>query len=304
MSQNIPESFRIDFSGLGRDLPQEAVDRLLSQFLCAHGLHQLVLAFMGEVQCLYDAIIDMQERRTLYMARGGNMEALGRIVGQSRAPRQYSEAHFMAADRAAQGPDVKPAWSAYAPTGRYVTSDDTGYGMHILARIAKNHTLMASVPELENLTRMITGWPVSFDKTGPMQVSILVPQHLSLVFWNILTQARSDTRMDHKFMMPYPATLWFSHIIVNNPERPENLNWFCADRTNLQRCDRAPCAVGVPFPSPEDDGNWVSPDDSGGVTVYLPENWLCADRTTQQRPDIATCAVGVPIKQTGVFYGR
>lgn len=295
---SIPESFKIDFSPYRKDLILQAVERLLSQFECACGLKQFVLAFMGEAQCLYDALIDLQEKRTLYRAEGENLAAIGRIVGQAAVPKQYDVHHWMCADRPDQSPDNAPVWSVYAPTGLYMPSRDPEYTIDILARIAKNHTLTASVPELQRLVRMITDRTVSFDKTGPMQATLLVPQDLALVFWRLLTQARTDKRVDDMFMVPYPATFWFRTLYVHNPERPENLNWFCADRTNDQRCDRAPCVVGIELDTSGGEGGFVDPDpDYGGVTIYLPENWFRADSPNEQRADRALCAVGVPIRQ-------
>ena len=299
----IPERFKVDFSSARRDLIAEGIERLLSQFECACGLKQTVLAFMGEVQCLYDAVIDMEEGRTLYMAKGENLAALGRIVGQDALRRQYDASHWLTADRETRQPDSAPAWSVYAPAGMYVPSRETGFSLDILARIAKNHTFTASLPELQRLIHMITDATVSIDKTGPFEGTILVPQDLALEFWNLLTQARSNKRMDDMFMMPYPATFWFHTLHVHNPEKPENLNWFCADRANEQRVDRAPCIVGLSLADPGEGGNWVDADaDYSGVTIYLPENWLCADRNNEQRVDRAECAVGVPFKQ-GALHG-
>lgn len=48
-------------------------------------LRQLVAVFVGEVQELYDAVLDMQRGRTLYAAEAANLDALGRIVGEERA---------------------------------------------------------------------------------------------------------------------------------------------------------------------------------------------------------------------------
>ena len=295
----IPQKFQVDFTPYRRDLIQQAVERLLSQHHCACALKQLVLAFTGEAQCLYDALIDLQEQRTLYKAEGETLSAIGRIVGAERAAYQYDETRWMFADKEAQGPDAASAWCRYSPFGVFVPSDASTYKLNVLSRIVKNHALCASVPELQSLIHMITDEYVSFEKTGPMEITILVPGGLSPEAWYLLTQAYSDRRVDTRFLLPYPATLWFYTLVVFFPERPENLNWFCADRTNMQRCDRAPCAVGVRLTAPDDGSKYVDPDQGGVVTVYLPENWLCADRTNEQRPDFAQCAVGVPYRIGG-----
>ena len=303
----IPRKFEIDFSPYRKDLIARALSRMLGQHYDKCALKQFVLAIMGEVQVLYDALLDLQEQRTLYKAEGYNLEAIGRIVGEPRLPHHYDERHWMHADRPWQCPDTCRTWTRYAPVGVIIPARDPEYKWHILPRIVKNHTLAASVPELHHLTHMIMDQHVSWDKTGPMQVSVLVPASITPTFWNMLTYAGSDRRVDDMFLLPYPATLWFSAVIIFVPEGPEPGGWFCPDRTNHQRCDRARVAVGVPheWPKPE-DGNIVYPDPypegegGGAVTVYIPRNWLCPDRTNnQQRPDRADCAVGVPYKKQG-----
>lgn len=244
---SIPRKLKIDFSPYRKDLVTQALDRMLSQFIDACVLRQFVAAIMGEVQCLHDALIDLQEQRTLYMAEGENLAAIGRIVGEDDKGRHYSEEYWMFADRDAQCADRSPVWTLHAPTGAYVSSSDTGYTLDILSRIAKNHTLTASVPEIQRLTGMIMDTPVSFEKTGPMQVNVLVPAGLAQEFWDILTQARTNRRADDIFRMPYPATLWFDMMIVYYPDRPETSYWFCADRANEQRCDVSPCTAGIPI---------------------------------------------------------
>lgn len=95
---------------------------------------------------------------------------------------------------------------------------------------------------MERLTYLLTDSLVSYEKTGPMQVTVVVPSTISATAYNILTLSRTDQRADDAFGLPYPATLWFNGIVIYVPDK-----FFCADRTNEQRCDHAPCAVGVPY---------------------------------------------------------
>lgn len=238
----IPEFYKVDFTPYRKDLITQALNRMLEQHYDKCVLRQFVAAIMQEVQALYDAVIDMQEGRTLYEAEEYNLDALGRIVGESRAPYQYDESHWMFADREAQRPDDAPVWCVNAPFAAFLPVDDKQYRLNILARIMKNHTLVASIPEMERLTYLVTDSLVSYEKTGPMQVTVVVPSTISATAYNILIQARTDQRTDDAFMLPYPATLWFDGIIIYVPDK-----FFCADRANEQRCDRAPCAVGVPY---------------------------------------------------------
>jgi len=238
----IPASYKIDFSPYRKSLVEQALARLLSQHYDKCVLRQFVAAIMEEVDALYNALIDLQEFRTLYEATEYNLDALGRIEGEPRAPYQYDESKWMFADRDVQRPDNTAAWCLNAPFAAYLPVNDDQYRMNILIRIIKNHTLVASIPEIERLTQMATNTFISYEKTGPMQVRVLVPSNITATAWNILTQARTDMRADDIFMFPYPATLWFDATVIYVPD-----NWFCADRDNEQRCDHAPCAVGVPY---------------------------------------------------------
>ncbi len=238
----IPEHYKIDFSPYRKDLVEQALGRMLSQHFDKCVLRQFVAAVMREVQELYAAIIDMQEQRTLYQAAAENLSALGRIVGEPRAPYQYDESRYMFADRPHQRPDSSFVWCLGAPFSAFIPVEDEQYRMNILARIVKNHTLTGSIPELDRLTSLVTGTTVSYDKTGPMQVTVTVPADISGTNYTMLLLTRTDRRTDDAFMLPYPATLWFDKVVVHVPD-----NFFCAGRTNEQRCDRAPCAVGVPL---------------------------------------------------------
>ena len=238
----IPAFYKVDFSPYRKSLIEQALGRMLSQHYDKCVLRQFVAAIMLEVDELYDAIIDMQEQRTLYEAVEYNLDALGRIVGEPRAPYQYDESRWMFADREAQRPDRTVVWCLYAPFAAFLPVDDGQYRMNILYRIIKNHTLVASIPEIEYLTYLVAETLISYEKTGPMQVTVLVPSTISATAWNILTQAHSDMRADDIFVFPYPATIWFDGTVFYVPDP-----WFCPDRTNEQRCDQAHVAVGAPY---------------------------------------------------------
>ena len=238
----IPSTYKIDFSPHRKDLIEQALGRMLSQHYDKCVLRQFVAAIMQEVNELFDCLIDMQEMRTLFMAEAENLNAIGRIVGEPRAPYQYDESKWMFVDRERQRPDTTTVWCLNAPFAAFLPVADEQYRLNILIRIIKNHTLVASIPEIEKLTSMATGTLVSYDKTGPMQVMAIVPSDITATAWNLITQARTDMRADDIFAFPYPATLWFRGTVMYVPG-----NWFSPDRTNEQRCDQAHCAVGVPY---------------------------------------------------------
>ena len=195
-------------------------------------LRQLVAVFVGEVQELYDAVLDMQRGRTLYAAEAANLDALGRIVGEERAPYQYSDSHWFAFDRMGQAWDSTPWWCRDAPLVECIPAEDPVYRTNILTRIIANHTLVASVPELDGLIRLVAGNSVSFEKTGPMQVRLIAPSTISTTNLVKLTTAVTTRRVDDEYAVPYPATLHVSGYIVFVP-----VSFFSFDKSNAQRWD-------------------------------------------------------------------
>lgn len=236
----IPGRLKVDFSAARISLIEDGLSKLLSCFYDKCTVRQFVAVLLNEVQELYNACVDMEECRTLYMAQGVNLDALGRIVGQDRALWRYSEDGWMHSDIAGQGADQEKVWCKGGPLGTYVTPDDTIYRTAILARIVKNHTLVASVPEITALVDLLFGEGVSFWKCGPNAVSLIVPQDIDKTALYALTHSVSDLRVDDTYNVPYPATLSLCDKIYYIPPNP-----FHADRNAPFQCDNALCAVGA-----------------------------------------------------------
>ena len=233
----IPSRLEVSFGQYAKSLLDEALAKLPSQFLTSCMLRQLVAVFVGEVQELYAAVLDMQRGRTLYAAEAANLDALGRIVGEERAPYQYSDSHWFAFDRMGQAWDSTPWWCRDAPLVEYIPAEDPVYRTNILTRIIANHTLVASVPELDGLIRLVAGNSVSFEKTGPIarkQVPDSRRLRRSYFPTNLvkLTTAVTTRRVDDEYAVPYPATLHVSGYIVFVP-----VSFFSFDKSNVQRWD-------------------------------------------------------------------
>lgn len=235
----ISQRYKVDFSPYRWDMAGDGLERLLSQFVPSCVLRRFIGVILYQCQELYDAVIDLMEQRTLFKAGGENLEALGRIVGEPRAPYSYDDSTWFFSDTAGQGTDQVPAWCVNAPFEAYLPASDPEYQVSILARIKKNHTLTASVPELTGMAEELTGSMVSFAKTGPMQVDLLVPDSIGKNSLALLTRNVTDAIADEQFAMPYPATLNCGNTLIFTPQ-----NFFAADRPGRQACDAASCAVG------------------------------------------------------------
>lgn len=236
----IPKRLAVDFDVYQKDLVKDALSKMLSVFFDSCTLRQFVAVLVGQVQELYAAALEVEKKRSLYYAEGVNLEANGRIVGQDRALWQYSEDDWFKFDIAGQGWDQAPWYCRGADLGVYVDADDDTYRMAILTRIVKNHTLVASVPELCQLIKLMLNIDVSFVKCGPNKVNLVVSSGVDKGSLYILTHSTSDTRVDNTYLVPYPATMDFCDKVWFIPENP-----FFFDREEPFQWDTAEWAVGV-----------------------------------------------------------
>ena len=88
------DKLKLDFSSVRKDLVTAGLDRMLAQYKNSSLFNKLVAVWLKQCQQLYDAIIDLQEYRTIYRAQGSNLEALGRIVGAKRQDFNYNDDYY------------------------------------------------------------------------------------------------------------------------------------------------------------------------------------------------------------------
>lgn len=234
----ISEEYKVSFDEYIKDLIEQALGRMLSQHYGKCVLRQFVSVFMDEVQVLYDAIIDMQKLRSVYYAEGENLAALGRIVGEPRNLWMYDDSNYLMFDKPGQTPDLVPVWCKYAELGSYTAVDDSQYRLNVIARAIKNHTLTSSVNELAYVIRFLLNVKVSFVKTGPNQVNLIVHEQVSTTALLWLTESVSDNIADDRFTPPYPATLNINKVTFAPGE-------YLRFDTETSTPDSAPVAVGL-----------------------------------------------------------
>lgn len=203
----ISPTLYVDFSKYERDLIQDGLDKMLSVFLNKCTVRKFFIAFIRQVQELYDAALDVEKFRTLYNAEGINLDALGRIVGQPRKTLSYSEEDWFLFDVAGNGFDQMPWWvtGGYLNTAEKAT--DPRYKELILARIIKNHTLTASVPEILFVVKTMYNLDVSYEKTGPNKVRLIVQDTTSKAQLYNLIHKENNLAVDDDYLISYPATL-------------------------------------------------------------------------------------------------
>lgn len=236
---SLPQSYNVSFERYTKDLVEQALNRMLSQHYDKCVLRQFVAAFLDECNELYAACIELQRKRTVFNASGANLDALGRIVGEKRSPWTYDESSWFFFDRQGQSFDQVPVWCINAPVGKTVYVEDPQYRTNIIVRAVKNHTLTSSIPEVTNVVELAFGTNVSFEKTGPNAVKLIVPSNISLTNLLLLTQGTDDERVDDRFWLPYPVTLSISDVTMFVPG-----DFFIFD-VDRRGWDQAPLAVGV-----------------------------------------------------------
>ena len=210
----LSSQYIVDFSRYRKSLLEQALSRLLSQHYDKCVLRQFVTVFIEEIQELYDALIDLQEKRIPFNAENENLNALGLIVGEDRMPWAYDDTTWAFTDIAGQGADQERAWCKYAPLGLFLMVDDLQYRVNIILKAIKNHTLTSSAPEIINLVKLIFGLDISFEKTGPNTVNLIVPNGVSMTQIYLLVQASTNEQVDDKFFLPYPATLSIENVYM------------------------------------------------------------------------------------------
>jgi hypothetical protein len=234
----IPIQYKVDFDKFAGDMLEMAWSRMLSQHYDKCNLKQFVGAFVLEAQELYDALIALQEGRTAYAAEGVNLDALGRIVGEPRKPFDYDDDIWFAFDRAQQGFDSAPFWCVNAPIGGYNLVGDEQYRLNVITRAIRNHTLTSSVPEVLDIVKILFNINVSYEKTGPNEVRILVPNTINRTALWYLASNQDTRECDDVYIAQYPVTLNISEIIYMPPEM------FIFDRED-RGFDKAPMGIGT-----------------------------------------------------------
>lgn len=219
---------------------------MLDVFGDACTLRQFVAVLLQEVQELYDAAVEVQKARTLYDATDSRLDGIGRIVGEDRNTWHYSEDGYFHFDIQGEGFEQLPWWCINAPLETYIPVEDSVYKLNILARIIKNHTLVASVPELIRFIKLLLNIDVSFLKFGPNTVCLVVPESIDKNSLMYLTIKVSDTRVDDSYRMPYPATLNLCDVIYFLPEG-DDINPFFFDRDEPFQWDNGYFGIGVPI---------------------------------------------------------
>lgn len=197
-----------------QNLQERAFSRLLLQFRGSSVLKNLLDAIVKEVQELQNSAEQVIAGRTAAEAVGEQLDALGRIVGQPREGVTYSESIWFAPDIAAQNVDIAFSWVPGGYLFGCYSPDDPTYRQLIEAKIFRNHGRYGSIPEIQQTFLVAFGAHLSFTLVGPMEVDVTVPLGTSTYALGAITNFKNNERVDHRGLLPWPATLRIRNVIV------------------------------------------------------------------------------------------
>ena len=206
-------AIEIDFSKLRFNLKEISESRILSQYSNSYLYKKLLGVYTSEVQELLDAIVDLMEYRTLSKAKAGQLDAIGRIVGQPRESYEYDDTFWFTPDEEGLGADNGNWWVTNAQETSISQMDDETYRKWIWMRILENRNLFSSKPEIENTILDGIGEKIGIERTDMMVGKIYAETTISLTNYGLLDYYRSTYLTHNDYLFPYPATTSISQKV-------------------------------------------------------------------------------------------
>lgn len=206
-----PSNLEVDFSSIAVDVLEQMRGRLLYYFGNSPVIDQILQSLSCEVQELIDATQDVIKLRTLFEARGVQLDVIGRIVGQDRVILNADQRTWFGPDSTNPiilRPDAlgSVAFVDGADLTGDVPATDSEYLNLIISKIFKNHVQGGSLPEVQIFIKLLTGYDVSFLKKGLQELALLVrvdtPPNVVETITTITTDGRDA---NEKYLIPLPA---------------------------------------------------------------------------------------------------
>lgn len=192
-----------------QDLQVRAAGRMLKQFSKAPVLLAVLWALVSEIQALSDEIIDVIRQRMPNAAKGENLNAIGRIVGQDRILVDYAEIAYFRPDTNIATVDRAPVWTFNAPLYDYGEAGDPLYRQLIQAKVSRNFAQYGSTPEIQSCIYEAFDTKVSLQKYNgiPFEATVLIQNGALSHVIGFVTKATNEVRADSVYLPPYPSTL-------------------------------------------------------------------------------------------------
>ena len=178
-------------------------------------LLQLVAIFASEIQTFVDACRNVIKLRGPLDATGENLNAVGRIVGQLRTLEDFDALAWFATDRDYQGADFEaPVWVINAPIAGNVVAGDGFFRQLIEAKVLRNHTQFASVPELQAFVNQAFGINISCRNIDKMTLQLIIPDDTDFNTATALERYEDKERSENAYLLPLAAGVKIGDVIT------------------------------------------------------------------------------------------
>jgi hypothetical protein len=196
------------------DVDGRAVSRVLEQFRSSEVFLGVLEALNSEAKAFIEAVQAVVKCRTPAIATGVNLDALGRIVGQDRELIEYAADLWFTPDMSGSSADQGVAWVTNAAVGDNVVADDTWYRQLIEGKIQRNFVESASVVEIQNVIKLVTGLDASVLRTSDlMTVVVVIPDGTPQQVVDFLERWKDTPQVDYAYYLPIPATVRIAQVL-------------------------------------------------------------------------------------------
>lgn len=197
----------VDLSRLKKDILAEDRKKLLGQFQSKKVFDQLLQVFAICKQELWDASFEVINQRTVSKAKGVNLDIIGEIVGATRGLSEKDQKIWFTPDNAVARFDVSSIWVQNDSVSDVAKMSDDDYRRVVVSKIFKNYARYGSIPELIYFCELLTGKRVSFRKTGPLSLRLVVPEGMPPATILTLLRRISGDDIDNYYYLPLPPTV-------------------------------------------------------------------------------------------------
>lgn len=202
----------ITFEQYRTDNQCQALARLLSQFNESKtGIQPFINALTQQTKDWNEITQTVFFGRFLEVARGVNLEVIGRIIGQDRPLVDGTEIVYFTPDSTIAGnlggTDTAPVFVTNAPTAGLVLASDIVYRQYIKAKIFKNQVTGGSAPELKQFIKTGFGLEVSVQPAvgETLAIDLYISSDTPTSLVKLFMSKTSTTLVENSYYVPVPC---------------------------------------------------------------------------------------------------
>lgn len=215
----------MSFDSVSIDTPEVTLrlkSRLLSQFKNSYVLNSVLEALGSEIQAFQEAVKKVIEERSPGQAYGEQLNALGRITGQSREIFDYAETSWWILDNDSNTLDKESVkvWVENGADLDVTYAGDEFYRRMIEGKISRNFAQYGSIPEIQEMFRLVYNEPIHFQRIGLMHVQLTLPLGIASEAVVFATRFVDRSVADNVPYLPYPETVSIDDTIIYTEIEP------------------------------------------------------------------------------------